>query len=90
MTKDREPRDKVLSLRLTEAEYEDLNRRAAEAGETVSDYVRGRLLDGGWRQPAPLPIGSGPVSTTTAAAKANIIWLGGGEQDGGTLTIRAA
>lgn len=41
----RERRDHQIALRLTTAELRDVERKATRAGQTVSEYIRGRLLD---------------------------------------------
>jgi len=39
-------RRKKRAVNLTDAEYAELCRRAADAGMSVSEYIRRRLLDG--------------------------------------------
>jgi hypothetical protein len=82
----KEPRDKVVSVRLTVAEYDALTARAERAGENLSDFARDTLFASPQAVWAP-PTGSG--SLTTSAHKSMIVWHAPVRQDGDTgyLTV---
>lgn len=77
-------RDRVVSVRLTEQEYEQLQRE----GRAISDVIRDRPF------PAPvleiLPSVTYPQPfTTTVPARRNVIWLTHDRPGTETITINA-
>lgn len=87
-------RDHVVSVRLTDAEFEQLHDRAERAGRSVSDVARDRLFPTSLEilpsvtYPQPMRYG-----TVTVPSPGNVIWLSPdtpGRIDGSTLTLSAA
>lgn len=79
-------RDRIVTVRLTQAEYEQLQRRAEKGGRSVSQQIREELLQRDWQLP-PMP--SAGSMTIPATAVSSVIWLTDGHQDGATITVAA-
>ena len=86
-------RERVVSVRLTDAEHERLRQRAGR--RRLSDVIRDALAPSATLSslgpsvtcPSVLPV---TCDSVTVPAPANIIWLTGGHSDGHTLTLSAA
>lgn len=79
-------RNRIVSVRLTEVEYERLRQRAGKAARSVSEQVRAEMF----REPSLIEwipgYGGGSI---TFPNPANVIWLTDGRADGNTLTVAA-
>ena len=61
-------KNKVISIRVTEQEYEELSKKAGSKGKNVSDYVRDELFS--TKIPFEFFGPARPIVTTTATAPA--------------------
>ncbi len=70
----REPKNRIVSLRLTEAEYAEMAAAAEREGRTVTDHIRAKTLD---LDRTFFRWGVEPASRTVAAEPAMMVWHDG-------------
>ncbi len=70
----REPKNRIVSLRLTEAEYAEMTAAAGREGRTVTDYIRAKTLE---LDRTFFRWGGGTASRTVVAEPAMMVWHDG-------------
>jgi hypothetical protein len=62
-------KNKTVSIRLNEDEFEKLNKIATKDGKSVSEFVRSKVFANPYLTVVP------PLSTTTTTTHSNVIWF---------------